>query len=207
MAFIDYVAREINFKIVYYGPGLSGKTSNFMYLYDKIESSLKSRMISLVTDHGRNLFFDFCPQGLRPIAGMQVRIHLYTIPGSAFYTEERHEILKGVDGLVYVADSLEIRREANVEILEDLRVGLAKHKLELSKIPKVFQFNKRDLNQILTVDQLNADLNPSGASWFESIAPQGVGVFATLRECFRLALAHFYEVSGINKGAPANAKT
>ena len=145
MSFINYSSREINCKIVYYGPGLCGKTTNLQYIYANTNQNAKGKMISLATETERTLFFDFLPLSLGEIRGFKTRFHLYTVPGQVFYDASRKLILKGVDGVVFVADSQVERTEANVESVENLRTNLAEQGYDLDKIPYVIQYNKRDL--------------------------------------------------------------
>ena len=188
MSFINYSSREINCKIVYYGPGLCGKTTNLQYVYAKTNPDAKGKMISLATETERTLFFDFLPLSLGEIRGFKTRFHLYTVPGQVFYDASRKLILKGVDGVVFVADSQIERMEANLESVENLRVNLSEQGYDLSKIPYVVQYNKRDLPNIATVDELRRLLNPKGVPEYQAVAPTGVGVFDTLKAVAKLVL-------------------
>mgnify|MGYP001773658419 FL=1 len=188
MSFINYSSREINCKIVYYGPGLCGKTTNLQYIYKKTNPEQKGKLISLATETERTLFFDFLPLALGDIKGFRVRFHLYTVPGQVFYAASRKLILKGVDGVVFVADSQIDRMEANIESLEDLKINLAEQGYDLEKIPFVIQYNKRDLPNIVPVEELNRVLNPNGVPYFEAVATQGTGVFETLKGIAKLVL-------------------
>jgi mutual gliding-motility protein MglA len=188
MSFINYSSREINCKIVYYGPGLCGKTTNLQYVYAKTNPEAKGKMISLATETERTLFFDFLPLSLGEIRGFKTRFHLYTVPGQVFYDASRKLILKGVDGVVFVADSQIERMEANLESVENLRVNLAEQGYDLSKIPYVVQYNKRDLPNIATVDELKRLINPKSVPEFQAVAPTGVGVFDTLKAVAKLVL-------------------
>lgn len=188
MSFINYSSREINCKIVYYGPGLCGKTTNLQYIYKKTNPDQKGKLISLATETERTLFFDFLPLALGDIKGFKVRFHLYTVPGQVFYAASRKLILKGVDGVVFVADSQIERLEANMESLEDLRINLAEQGYELDKLPFTVQHNKRDLPNIAPVDQMNAILNPNGMQYFEAVAMTGQGVFETLKSVAKQVL-------------------
>ena len=181
MSFINYSSREINCKIVYYGPGLCGKTTNLQYVYAKTNPEAKGKMISLATETERTLFFDFLPLSLGEIRGFKTRFHLYTVPGQVFYDASRKLILKGVDGVVFVADSQIERMEANLESVENLRVNLAEQGYDLDKVPYVVQYNKRDLPNIATVEELRRLLNPRGVPEYQAVAPTGVGVFDTLK--------------------------
>ena len=186
MSFINYSSREINCKIVYYGPGLCGKTTNLQYVYAKTNPDAKGKMISLATETERTLFFDFLPLSLGEIRGFKTRFHLYTVPGQVFYDASRKLILKGVDGVVFVADSQIERMEANLESVENLRVNLQEQGYDLAKIPYVVQYNKRDLPNIATVEELRRLLNPKGVPEYQAVAPTGVGVFDTLKAVAKL---------------------
>jgi hypothetical protein len=188
MSFINYSSREINCKIVYYGPGLCGKTTNLQYVYAKTNPDAKGKMISLATETERTLFFDFLPLSLGEIRGFKTRFHLYTVPGQVFYDASRKLILKGVDGVVFVADSQIERMEANLESVENLRVNLAEQGYNLDKLPYVVQYNKRDLPNIATVEELHRLINPRGVPEFQAVAPTGVGVFDTLKAVAKLVL-------------------
>jgi len=188
MSFINYMAREINCKIVYYGPGLCGKTTNLQYIYERTNPEAKGKMISLATETDRTLFFDFLPLQLGEIRGFKTRFHLYTVPGQVFYDASRKLILKGVDGVVFVADSQMGRIEANQESVENLRTNLAEQGYSLDKIPYVIQYNKRDLPSAVTVDELHRALNPKNVPEYPAVAPTGVGVFDTLKSVAKLVL-------------------
>ena len=188
MSFINYASREINCKIVYYGPGLCGKTTNLQYIYQKTAPDAKGKMISLATETERTLFFDFLPLALGEIRGFKTRFHLYTVPGQVFYDASRKLILKGVDGVVFVADSQEERVDANIESLENLGINLQEQGYDLGKIPFVVQYNKRDLPNIVPTDELRQDLNPTGVPEFEACAATGEGVFETLKAVAKLIL-------------------
>jgi mutual gliding-motility protein MglA len=188
MSFINYSSREINCKIVYYGPGLCGKTTNLQYVYAKTNPDAKGKMISLATETERTLFFDFLPLSLGEIRGFKTRFHLYTVPGQVFYDASRKLILKGVDGVVFVADSQIERMEANLESVENLRVNLAEQGYDLDKIPYVVQYNKRDLPNVATVDELRRLVNPRSVPEYQAVAPTGVGVFDTLKAVAKLVL-------------------
>ncbi|HEX4453848.1 MAG TPA: GTPase domain-containing protein [Kofleriaceae bacterium] len=188
MSFINYSSREINCKIVYYGPGLCGKTTNLQYIYNKTNPEAKGKMISLATETERTLFFDFLPLSLGEIRGFKTRFHLYTVPGQVFYDASRKLILKGVDGVVYVGDSQLERMEANIESLENLRSNLQEQGYDLDKLPYVVQYNKRDLPNAITMDELEGALNPTRVPSFEAVAPKGHGVFDTLKAVAKLVL-------------------
>jgi len=181
MSFINYSSREINVKLVYYGPGLCGKTTNLQYIYKKTNPDAKGKMISLATETERTLFFDFLPLALGEIRGFKTRFHLYTVPGQVFYDASRKLILKGVDGVIFVADSQLERMESNIESLDNLRVNLKEQGYDLDKLPYVMQYNKRDLPQIAPVEEMKNLLNPTDVPDFEAVATTGVGVFDTLK--------------------------
>lgn len=189
MPFINFPAREINCKLVYYGPGLGGKTANLQWIYDNTGSEKKGKMISLATETDRTLFFDFLPLDLGTVRGFKTRLHLYTVPGQVFYEASRKLILKGADGVVFVADSQEERLDANLETLENLREHLKEHRLEFGTIPYVLQLNKRDLPNVLSKDDLARQLQVKGEPMVEAVAVKGEGVFETLREVAKLVLA------------------
>ena len=188
MSFINYSSREINCKIVYYGPGLCGKTTNLQYIYNKTNPDAKGKMISLATETERTLFFDFLPLSLGEIRGFKTRFHLYTVPGQVFYDASRKLILKGVDGVVFVADSQIERMEANIESLDNLRTNLAEQGYDLDKIPYVVQYNKRDLPNSAPMAELQEVLNPTNVISFEAVATVGTGVFDTLKAVAKLVL-------------------
>lgn len=188
MSFINYSSREINCKIVYYGPGLCGKTTNLQYVYKKTNPDQKGKLISLATETERTLFFDFLPLALGDIRGFKVRFHLYTVPGQVFYAASRKLILKGVDGVVFVADSQIERMEANMESLDDLKINLAEQGYELEKLPYTIQYNKRDLPNTAPVENMNKLLNPKSVPWFEGVAVTGPGVFETLKNVAKQVL-------------------
>ena len=181
MSFINYASREINCKVVYYGPGLCGKTTNLQFIYAKTNPDLKGKMISLATETERTLFFDFLPLALGQIRGFKTRFHLYTVPGQVFYDASRKLILKGVDGVVFVADSQMERMEANVESLDNLRINLGEQGYDLAKVPYIIQYNKRDLPNAASLEELQRLLNPAGAPEYEACATVGKGVFETLK--------------------------
>ena len=181
MSFINYSSREINCKIVYYGPGLCGKTTNLQHIYTKTNPDVKGKMISLATETERTLFFDFLPLALGEIRGFKTRFHLYTVPGQVFYDASRKLILKGVDGVVFVADSQIERMEANVESLDNLKINLLEQGYELDKIPYVVQYNKRDLPNAAPLEEMKRLINPTNVPEYEACAMSGEGVFETLK--------------------------
>ncbi|MDH3202862.1 MAG: ADP-ribosylation factor-like protein [Myxococcales bacterium] len=188
MSFINYLSREINCKIVYYGPGLCGKTTNLQYIYNRTNPDAKGKMISLATETERTLFFDFLPLEIGEIRGFKTRFHLYTVPGQVFYDASRKLILKGVDGVVFVADSQMLRAEANIESMDNLRTNLAEQGYNLDTVPYVVQYNKRDMPNISSVDELSRMLNPQRVPEFLAVATTGEGVFETLKSVAKLVL-------------------
>ena len=196
MSFINYSSREINCKIVYYGPGLCGKTTNLQYIYGKTNPDVKGKMISLATETERTLFFDFLPLALGEIRGFKTRFHLYTVPGQVFYDASRKLILKGVDGVVFVADSQIERMEANVESLENLGVNLKEQGYDLATIPYVIQYNKRDLPNAAPLEEMKRVLNPGGSVEFEACATTGQGVFETLKAVAKGVLSDLKKLGG-----------
>ena len=188
MPFINFPAREINCKLVYFGPGLGGKTANLQWIYDHTGTGQKGKMVSLATETDRTLFFDFLPLDLGTVRGFKTRFHLYTVPGQVFYEASRRLILKGADGVVFVADSQEERLDANIETLENLREHLKDHNLDFATIPYVLQLNKRDLPNILPVPELQKHIGVKGEPAIEAVAITGQGVFDTLKEVAKLVL-------------------
>jgi len=189
VSFINFPAREINCKLVYYGPGLGGKTANLQWIYDKSGTNQKGKMVSLATETDRTLFFDFLPLDLGTVRGFKTRFHLYTVPGQVFYEASRKLILKGADGVVFVADSQEERMDANLETLENLQDNLKDHGLNFASIPYALQLNKRDLPNVLPVEELKKNLQVKGEPVLEGVAIAGTGVFETLKEVAKLVLA------------------
>ncbi len=191
MTFINYASREINCKIVYYGPGLCGKTTNLQYIYDKSNAAARGKLISLATETDRTLFFDFLPLELGTVRGFKTRFHLYTVPGQVFYDASRKLILKGVDGVIFVADSQVERMDANVEAIENLKLNLKSQGYDLTSIPYVLQLNKRDLPNVASIDEMTKLLiqkNPPEPV-VEAVAAKGTGVFETLKSVAKLVLA------------------
>jgi signal recognition particle receptor subunit beta len=181
MAQINLRNKEINCKIVYYGPGLSGKTTNIKWLHDHIKPEKKGELITLATETERTLFFDFVPVEVAKINGFTLRFHLYTTPGQIVYQQSRKLILRNVDGIVFVADSQPERRDANIDTLEDLEENLKEYEIDINSIPLVFQYNKRDVPNALPVEVMRQDLNKWGRPEFEAIASQGVNVLETFQ--------------------------
>jgi len=181
MSLINYSSREINCKIVYYGPGLCGKTTNIQYVYNKVDPGTKGKLITLATEMDRTLFFDFLPLELGTVKGFKTRFHLYTVPGQVYYDASRKLILRGVDGIVFVADSQSARYDANIESLYNLHENLEEYNLKIEDIPFVIQYNKRDMPDIISHEELEQELNPEGYPSYEAIAVKGDGVFDTLK--------------------------
>jgi signal recognition particle receptor subunit beta len=181
MTFINYASREINCKIVYYGPGLCGKTTNLQHIFNATAPQSKGKLISLATETDRTLFFDFMPLELGTVRGFRTRFHLYTVPGQVFYDASRKLILKGVDGVVFVADSQEERMDANIESLYNLEENLKTQGYDLLKLPYVLQLNKRDLPNILPLEELSMELGKKNEPVVEAVASTGAGVFDTLK--------------------------
>ncbi|HPW55706.1 MAG: hypothetical protein KA072_02530 [Thermoanaerobaculaceae bacterium] len=181
MSFINYASREINCKIVYYGPGLCGKTTNLQFIYEKTNPQNKGQLISLATETDRTLFFDFLPLDLGTVRGFRTRFHLYTVPGQVFYDASRKLILKGVDGVIFVADSQEARQDANLESLDNLRINLRENGFDLATVPYALQLNKRDMPTAMPYDLMFRELNIKGEPTFEAVATKGQGVFETLK--------------------------
>ena len=196
MTFINYASREINCKIVYYGPGLCGKTTNLQYIYDKTNPNAKGKLISLATETDRTLFFDFLPLELGTVRGFRTRFHLYTVPGQVFYDASRKLILKGVDGVIFVADSQVERMDANVESVENLQANLKTQGYDINTIPFVLQLNKRDLPNVAPVDEMKNLLMRKEEPVFEAVAAKGPGVFETLKGVAKLVLADLTKQAG-----------
>ncbi len=190
MSFINYSSREIILKIVYYGPGLCGKTTNIKFIFAATNPDARGKLISLETKQERTLFFDFLPLSLPAIRGFKTRLHLYTVPGQVFYKASRKLIMKGADGVIFVADSQRERHEANLVALDDLQENLVEYGYDINKIPFVIQYNKRDLPNVLSVEELRADLNHWNVPDFEAVAasPSGPGVFDTLKAVAKMIL-------------------
>ena len=197
MSFINFPAREINCKIVYYGAGLGGKTTNLQYIYGKTAEQQRGKMISLATETERTLFFDFLPLDVGTVRGFKTRFHLYTVPGQVFYDASRKLILRGVDGVVFVADSQAERMDANLEALENLDENLKEHGYDLNNIPYVLQLNKRDLPNALPVEDLERELVRKGEPVLEATAATGEGVFETLNFLRHFRLGNLTKRNGV----------
>lgn len=188
MALVNHTTREINAKIVYYGPGLCGKTTNIHLIYHRIAPNQRGKLISLATETDRTLFFDFLPVELGTIKNYKVRFHLYTVPGQVFYNATRKLVLKGSDGVIFVADSQRAMLDANLESLANLRDNFSEQGVNLSDFPMVIQFNKRDLPDVLSIDELNSSLNPRNVPYYEAVATTGDGVLKTFTAVSKLVL-------------------
>jgi signal recognition particle receptor subunit beta len=188
LSFLNYSTREINFKVVYYGPGLSGKTTNIKTIYDKVKADNKGKLVSLATETERTLFFDFFPLDLGTIKGYKVKFHLYTVPGQIYYSSSRKLIMKGVDGIVFVADSQRERFEANIESLQDMLDNLKEYNIDFETLPYVLQLNKRDLPNITPANELIKALRKKGEPVVESMALKGDGVVDTLKSISKLIM-------------------
>ena len=190
MVLFNYSTKELTAKIVYYGPGLCGKTTNLQFIHGNLPDNVKGKMLSLATKTDRTLFFDFLPIDLGDIRGMKTRVQLYTVPGQVFYNETRKLVLKGADGIVFVADSQEAMLAANLEAFRNLEENLKGHGLRLADMPHVIQFNKRDLPKLASLEELNATLNKYNAPFYESVATTGIGVQDTLKAIVKLVLLY-----------------
>lgn len=202
MVLFNYATKEITAKIVYYGPGLCGKTTNLQFVYDSLPSNNKSKMLSLATKTDRTLFFDFLPLDLGKIRGMRTKLQLYTVPGQVYYNSTRQLVLKGADGIVFVADSQDHATDANLESLQNLEDNLKRQGVRIREIPLVMQYNKRDLPNALPVAGINAEVNKLGVPHFESVATTGIGVEETLKGITQLVLAHLVKKYGLEGSEP-----
>src|SRR5262245_47004920 len=205
MVLFNYSTRELTAKIVYYGPGLCGKTTNLQFIHENLPGEVKGKMLSLATKTDRTLFFDFLPIDLGEIRGMKTRVQLYTVPGQVFDNETRKLVLKGADGIVFVADSQETMIGANVESFKNLEDNLKAHGMKLVEMPHVIQFNKRDLPKLSSIEDLNAALNKYNAPFYESVATTGIGVQDTLKAVVKLVLLHLTKKYA-PKSLPASAE-
>jgi signal recognition particle receptor subunit beta len=202
MVLFNYATKEITAKIVYYGPGLCGKTTNLQFVYDSLPSNNKSKMLSLATKTDRTLFFDFLPLDLGKIRGMRTKLQLYTVPGQVYYNSTRQLVLKGADGIVFVADSQDFALDANLESLQNLEDNLKRQGIRIREIPVVMQWNKRDLPNALPVAELNKEVNKLGGPHFESVATTGIGVEETLKGITQLVLAHLVKKYALEGSEP-----
>ena len=202
MVLFNYATKEITAKIVYYGPGLCGKTTNLQFVYDSLPSNNKSKMLSLSTKTDRTLFFDFLPLDLGKIRGMRTKLQLYTVPGQVYYNSTRQLVLKGADGIVFVADSQDFALDANIESLQNLEDNLKRAGVRIRETPLVMQYNKRDLPNAMPVAELQAEVNKLGVPHFESVATNGIGVEETLKGITHLVLAHLIKKYGLEGSEP-----
>lgn len=202
MVLFNYATKEITAKIVYYGPGLCGKTTNLQFVYDSLPSNNKSKMLSLATKTDRTLFFDFLPLDLGKIRGMRTKLQLYTVPGQVYYNSTRQLVLKGSDGIVFVADSQEHATDANLESLQNLEDNLKRQGVRIREIPLVIQYNKRDLSNVLPLKELESEVNKLGVPSFESVATTGIGVEETLKGVTHLVLSHLVKKYGLEGSEP-----
>ena len=188
--YINWALQQINLKIVYYGPGISGKTTNLLYIHSKVAPDLKGELVSLQTQEDRTIFFDFLQLEVGKIKGKKPKFNLYTVPGQVYYAYSRKVILNGVDGVVFVADSQFDRLEANLETLNDLENNLRQDGLNMNEFPWVIQYNKRDLPNVAPIQYLQLKLNKYNVPYFEAVATQGNGVFETLKSVINLVVAN-----------------
>ena len=188
MSFINYALKEIHCKIIYFGAGMGGKTTNVQYIYEHTQNEPKSQLMTIGSENERTLFFDFLPLTIGKIGDFNVRFHLYSIPGQTFYETSPDFILKGVDGIVFVVDSLEERMEANIEAFETLSTRLKRHGYDMDRVPFVFQYNKRDMPGAVSVQELQTTFNPKNKIYFEAISNRGVGVMETLQGVCELVI-------------------
>jgi len=188
MTFINYASREINCKIVYYGPGLCGKTTNIQWIYEQANPEKKGKLVSLATETDRTLFFDFLPLDMGTVKGFKVRFHLYTVPGQVFYDASRKLILRGCDGVIFVADSQRARMEANIESIANLATNLKENGFDIRTIPYVLQLNKRDMPSAAAAEEMERLLRFRNEPMIEGVANQGTGVIETLKACARQIL-------------------
>jgi signal recognition particle receptor subunit beta len=202
MVLFNYATKEITAKVVYYGPGLCGKTTNLQFVYDSLPSNNKSKMLSLATKTDRTLFFDFLPLDLGKIRGMRTKLQLYTVPGQVYYNSTRQLVLKGADGIVFVADSQDFAVDANLESLQNLEDNLKRQGIRIREIPVVIQYNKRDLPNALSVAELNKEVNKLNAPHFESVATSGLGVEETLKGITQMVLSHLVKKYGLEGSEP-----
>ncbi len=202
MVLFNYATKEITAKVVYYGPGLCGKTTNLQFVYDSLPTNNKSKMLSLATKTDRTLFFDFLPLDLGKIRGMRTKLQLYTVPGQVYYNSTRQLVLKGADGVVFVADSQDFALDANLESLQNLEDNLKRQGVRLREMPLVIQYNKRDLPNAMPAAEMDAEINKLGVPRFESVATSGLGVEETLKGITQLVLAHLVKKYGLEGSEP-----
>lgn len=188
MSFVNYAAKEIHCKIVYYGTGLCGKTTNIQHIYDQTQEDRRGKLITLSAENERTLFFDFLPLSVGEVRGFQTRFHLYTVPGQTFYETSREFILKGLDGIVFVVDSQPERMDSNIESFELLEKSLDRQGYDPGKVPIVFQYNKRDVSGPVSIQELEAAFNPMHRPYFEAVARTGQGVMETLQSVSQMVI-------------------
>ncbi len=201
MVTINYAFREISCKIVYYGPGLSGKTTNLQYVHERVPAKSRGDLISLATEADRTLYFDFLPISVGDIAGFATKFQLYTVPGQVFYNATRKLVLRGVDGIVFVADSQRSKMDENVESLTNMYENLKENGIDIHDIPIVIQYNKRDLPDVVSIEELERELNPHQFPYTEAVAVKGTGVFDTLKRITKIVLEHTKKKTSV--GSPA----
>ncbi len=206
MVSINYASREISCKIVFYGPGLSGKTTNLRYVHKKVPSQTRGELISLATDTDRTLFFDFLPLNLGAIQGFSTKFQLYTVPGQVYYNATRKLVLRGVDGLVFVADSQLSKMDENIESLNNLVENLREYGYKLEDMPMLYQYNKRDLPNIASIEDLEKVLNPRQLPYFEAVATKGIGVFDTLKSVSKLVMEKIRKTQEVTRPEQPTAK-
>ena len=194
MTFINYASREINCKIVYYGPGLCGKTTNIQWIFEQANPEKRGKLVSLATETDRTLFFDFLPLDMGTVKGFKVRFHLYTVPGQVFYDASRKLILRGCDGIIFVADSQRARMEANIESIANLATNLKENGFDIRSIPYVLQLNKRDMPSAATLPEMERLLRFRNEPMIEAVANQGTGVIETLKASARQILMELQRV-------------
>ncbi|MBN2233267.1 MAG: GTPase [Deltaproteobacteria bacterium] len=205
MAIFNYQKREIGAKIVYYGPALCGKTTNVQFIHLKLNPRQRGELVSLATDSDRTLFFDFLPIELENIGGFKTRFHIYTVPGQVYYNSTRKAVLTGVDGVIFVADSQRSMLRENLESLENLRENLRYYNRDLDTLPLIIQYNKRDMDDVMPVDELNEHLNPRSLPFYEGVAVKGTGVLPTLTSCCKLVLQQLKKKSAAARGGTATS--
>ena len=203
MAVFNYQKKEIDAKIVYYGPGISGKTTNLQFIHQHLKPEQRGKMVSLATDEERTLFFDFLPIELESVRGFRTRFHLYTVPGQVYYGATRRAVLTGADGIIFVADSQRDRMEDNLISIKDLEENLHYYGRKVETLPLILQYNKRDLPNVLPIDELNSKINRLNVPYFESVAILGKGVFETLTMMCRMVLKTIEDGIDTQKGSPA----
>jgi len=206
MVLFNYATKELTAKVVYYGPGLCGKTTNLQFIYDSLPTKAKGKMLSLATKTDRTLFFDFLPIDLGTIRGMKTKIQLYTVPGQVFYDTTRKLVLKGADGVVFVADSQEPMIDANIDSFENLITNLSEQNMDIRNMPHVIQLNKRDMKNAMPAEELNARINRFDVPYFEAVAPRGDGVFETLKGISKLVLKSLGRKYGLEEDNPDDAR-